>query len=881
MKLFSGVNSVGNFGYNGTSGGVIIEAGAEMSLPAFVIGNANNSTGSLAVVGGKLVAHLAGESSLSIIGNSGVGSMMVTDGAEVVVSNRLTIGVQDKGSLEIDSAGAMTVGRLTLGNILNDASANKGYSIVTVGSGSLRVTDQMVWRAAGAQQRTNVVSVGKGVGGGGLLALPATVRSAVNQSWARLTVDGGEILFNGLNDSSYGATLDDYLYGLDEFWVGRAGVTINTSNFNATVTQVLKSAPAGISRGGGFTKVGAGRLTLAGGLECTGPVTVGEGVLRLQGVEPTGVVNLLDGGGLSLVDGAYGEFAPAKVVAGQSGVAYVELEAGDGGACDSLWLSVGSQLGVVEFSLVALNDTASYWLPGEYVVARYESSAPQISSWYAVVPHGISATFEVQDSQKQVVLRVVKTLEGAAQWLAPGSGAWNDDGNWSYLPANDPGTKVVFSDIAKENSQVTLANQVTLGGMVIDSPWSYTFSGESLMFGATGVAGLLDIKRGAHTIQTELVAHGALTIAARSGVALALQDRVTGSGSLAVKGGCDLIVDDISGVETPLSFDDVAVHIKSGGSFDEALTIQEGGLRLTADSGSTLDFTAAVAGVGELVKGGSNIIAFEDVAGLAAPVTLHSGTLELSNFPDGTLVLGEGTLRYKGESTVFNHDIVISTTLATQATTFESDADVVVNGNVYTNSGSFIKTGSGTLTFAAPGVNVFGYGNLTGSMSKQCLNWGPYGESPTKGFVQAAIVNGKVVLGCEGQYNRFVQTLTIGAESTMAPGAETAAHLEINGGETVGNWFALGRGNGSAITAPEGLESTLRVNGGSLTLNGGLWLGLRNDDMESVTAHPLFEMNGGQFVCRALTIGSERPGNARPRLVFKGGTTLLPVRERC
>lgn len=36
VKLFSGVNSVGNFGYNGTSGGVIIEAGAEMSLPALL-----------------------------------------------------------------------------------------------------------------------------------------------------------------------------------------------------------------------------------------------------------------------------------------------------------------------------------------------------------------------------------------------------------------------------------------------------------------------------------------------------------------------------------------------------------------------------------------------------------------------------------------------------------------------------------------------------------------------------------------------------------------------------------------------------------------------------------------------------------------------------
>jgi len=137
-------------------------------------------------------------------------------------------------------------------------------------------------------------------------------------------------------------------------------------------------------------------------------------------------------------------------------------------------------------------------------------------------------------------------------------------------------------------------------------------------------------------------------------------------------------------------------------------------------------------------------------------------------------------------------------------------------------------------------VNVLGAGEGS-SNNSAAMNFGASGGSPTQGLRSFNIVNGTVVLGAPGQTNTVMHTIIVGGESTKAAGAETAGHLIINGGVfSTPESLTVGRGNGTAVTAPDGLESSVRINAGKVSL-GGLWLAAKLNDQTSttLTAKPL------------------------------------------
>jgi hypothetical protein len=121
-----------------------------------------------------------------------------------------------------------------------------------------------------------------------------------------------------------------------------------------------------------------------------------------------------------------------------------------------------------------------------------------------------------------------------------------------------------------------------------------------------------------------------------------------------------------------------------------------------------------------------------------------------------------------------------------------------------------------------------------------------------------------VILGATGQTNRFSQAVIIGGQSTTNADAETAGHMEINGGVNIfQDYITVGRGNGTAVTAPDRLVSTLTVNGGETTANG-FWMGAMLGNETTLTA---------RRASRSTTARSARPcsmagygGSARPRL---------------
>lgn len=161
---------------------------------------------------------------------------------------------------------------------------------------------------------------------------------------------------------------------------------------------------------------------------------------------------------------------------------------------------------------------------------------------------------------------------------------------------------------------------------------------------------------------------------------------------------------------------------------------------------------------------------------------------------------------------------------ATRAGVLRADGDITFQGNVSAASGALVKTGPATVTFTAPGLNVFNAGNGAGA-SYNVLDIGMRGDGPTTGFSGFNIADGKVVIGAPGQTNLFNGFLVVGLNTTTNADAETAGQLDVVGGvTTVSDALIVGRSNGTTNTAPVARVSKLHLTGGDLSV-GTLVLG--------------------------------------------------------
>jgi len=859
-------------GYNGHPGRVVVESGAELNLPSFVLGHDTAAaTGYMLVDGGTLTADMTGTSNPILVGRYGVGTLCASNNAVIDVTDWFNLGVYTLGELNIGGHSTMTSGRFSLGWHTQEVSTFKGPGVVTLGSGTLSVLNQFVWRSSGVASRTNLVTVGNGTVGSAMLRLPATMRTSSQNGWARLTVDGGTLEMIGLRTTAYGASLENYLYGLEEFFLGRAGAVLNTMDNDVTITQAITRNPA-VTRDGGLVKGGGGALTLTGDCAYNGPTVVGQGSLRLQGASlPTGAAVLAPGTMLSFSDGQYRAFSPSALTAGQGGESVIELEAGPAGSCDSLTLGAGSQVGNVLFQLVGLGGSGPYWFPDDYIVATYSGSDPDVSGWHAVTPLGLSAVFELQPAQKRVVMHVAGVDIGYSAWIAPGSGAWNAAGNWNIAPVSDPATAVRFGGALGSDATVSLASSVTLGSMTFDTPFACTLSGSGITFGAGGTNGTLAVDQGDHVLQSALSLPDDLAVVAQPGSSVLVGGGATGSGSVTVTGGGTLAITNAAAFDVPLAVDGATVNMMESGTLDVPLTVGPSGGTFTPSYGETVTLSGTIDGAGDFAKDGSNVVILDGTNLCTGELTVKNGTLEISSLTEGgDLVIGEGRLRYTGTNVVTAKGFTIRTSDSKLGATLETDADITFNGNIASDNGVFIKAGTGTVTFAATGYNRVGTG-VGSDNNSAVMNFGPYGESPTTGLRISQVINGKVVMGVPGQTISMNQTVIAGGQSTTAPGAETAGHLEINDGLVQCGVITIGRGNGTPTTAPVPLESSVHINGGRVE-SGGLWLGACLNNMSTCNAAPIFEMNGGEFYGIYLKCGtSGKSSSIHPRLYFNGG----------
>ena len=262
---------------------------------------------------------------------------------------RLLGGVAGSGnSVTRNGGGTLLVGGGT--STLYDLNNGGGTLLQTGGV----LTVQNYYRVANYASATSIfrggsftvngiLMVGYGAGGvGGTMVVTgsASVTAAeIRMSQAntgRLSLDGGtlscsyildssgqsEIYFNG---GKWRAREDrtDFLQGLNLAEVRAGGVRLEDQGHDLTIAQPLLHATAlGAAADGGFSKSGAGTLTLTATNTFTGPATLSAGTLALNGIlAGTGAVSVLDAatltgsgalsGAVTVADG--GTFAPAPV----------------------------------------------------------------------------------------------------------------------------------------------------------------------------------------------------------------------------------------------------------------------------------------------------------------------------------------------------------------------------------------------------------------------------------------------------------------------------------------------------------------------------------------------------------------------------------------
>ena len=295
-------------------GPVVLPDGFASSLPTFLFGATTlQQTGT-----GTISGDISGSNALTITGgrvnlsgsNSYTGGTTVSGGGTVAIDSNARLG-DVSGALVLDGGRLLATGNLT-------GSAALSRPVVMGAAGGtfdtngfdLRVNTPISGPGSLTKRGFGIMTLeGANSYAGGTIVNEGTLRLAAGASLpmlGALTVNGGTFDFNG-NDVSVGA-----LSGL--------GGTISMGSGSLTVTEAIATTlAANITGTGGLSMVGTGTLNLTGINSYTGPTSVTNGRLAVNGsitsdvtVGPAGTL-----GGTGIINGAVnvqGAVAPGNSI---------------------------------------------------------------------------------------------------------------------------------------------------------------------------------------------------------------------------------------------------------------------------------------------------------------------------------------------------------------------------------------------------------------------------------------------------------------------------------------------------------------------------------------------------------------------------------------
>ena len=282
------LGSVSGFGYVTT--GTYTQTGGSTSagtvnLGSSTAGQGGNGTynlngGTLSVGAGRITGGSVGTSTFSFNG----GTLTPTAASTTFMQGLTSANVQSGGAI-IDTAGLnITIGQalLTSGTTTETLTKN-GSGTLTLSGANTYGGDTTVSNGTLAFGADNVIPSGSGNG-----------NVAVN-SGATLDLAGHNATINGLNDGGGGGgRVDSTVAGTPILTVGGNDAT---SAFSGTIQNTAGTLS--------LTKIGAGTVTLSGGLNYTGQTVIKAGTLKAIGVGGVGLVSgvLTSSGGLDVQGG--------------------------------------------------------------------------------------------------------------------------------------------------------------------------------------------------------------------------------------------------------------------------------------------------------------------------------------------------------------------------------------------------------------------------------------------------------------------------------------------------------------------------------------------------------------------------------------------------
>ncbi len=557
-----------------------------------------------------------------------------------------------------------TIGDLTLGSIVPNASTNTPVSLVKAGPGKLIITANQGYTArtfihggtlqlgAGgtsgqlAAASSNVINNGalvvdrsndialaniiSGTGtltktGAGTLTLGTT-----NTYSGATTVTGGLVSIGAVG--SLGSTPSLTLNGGGIRWtaaadissipttIGAGGTTLDT----ATGVAVTLTGSVGNSGSGFVIKTGSGSLTLSGANSYSGGTTVSAGSLIAANASGSatgsGAVSVASGGtlgGTGIIAGSVNVTTGGKVTPGASvgtlTVGGLDLDAGslldyEFSGSNDLITAGAVNIDGGSVALYQEGTVNAFATPGTYNLIAYTSltGSPASLSVSNQQP-GFSYTF---GSNGTHVTLTIATTGAVRNWTNPAGGSWANNSNWDGTFPNGQGSTANFNlNLTGGPATVTLDANRTVGALTfLSAANSYTIaqgSGGSLTMDNGGSGSSILNGAGVHFINVPVtLATNTVVDTSTLTDSITLGDVVSGSGTLTKTGPGSLVLSGSNTFAGKLTLSGGTTTFASGGLGAGNLDIDA--TTLVWDTGNTQDITAG----GRVITFGANPVTF-------------------------------------------------------------------------------------------------------------------------------------------------------------------------------------------------------------------------------------------------------------------------------
>lgn len=685
----------------------------------------------------------------------------------------LTGGVQSVGSLAGVAGSAVYLGGGSLttggdntstifaGNIRDTGGASPatGGVVTKVGTGTLTLSG------------SNSHSGGTRINGG---VLSVETDSNLGAGTGALALFGGTLRTTG----NFGSTRNVALEGPGTFDVANATYLTFDSTFSGT---------------GGLTKSGSGLLTLNGVVGYTGATVISQGSLKVgaSGTIPSSFASP----GISIASSSTMIFADSQTYAGAiSGGGLLEHEFSGTTTLTGTASHTGGTLiqgGAIQIGNGGTTGSISGGITnnGALILNRSDTAAlsSAISGTGGLTMAGTGTALLTGDSSYSGVTTVSNGI------LAIGNGGTTGSMGAGNIVNN---ARLVLN----RSDSATLANVISGTGVVEKaSSGTFTLTGSNSYSGGTrilggkvnfaadenlgAISGVLTLNGGTLHNTANLISARQITLGASGGTIengngfLTLTSVISGSGALTKTNGNILTLTGAQTYTGSTSVQGGTLKIEAGSLASPAVNVASGATFLFNNGGS---YGGAITGSGTFTRSGAGATIYTGTASHAGGTVVESGTLQLGNgAANGAL---SGTVA-----------IASGATFAVNRT-----GDQATLANVFTGSGGFLKSGTGTVALSGNnssltgGVTInagtlgIGHDNALGSGLITINGGGIRAHGDPRTLANNLALNGSFTLG---RLTTFTGSAALGADITITSANPdvSAAAVSILGGVISGN----------------------------------------------------------------------------------------------